>query len=268
MSKAPKTEPYNKPDILHLLEYCRIDRAAELLGCEVSDLLHLEEVSEISLYWKFDGQPAIARVMDVFPNTDERPKSSKYSLITVHFDDLGDVSEGAENQKIKLYGLWNAENRNTGGYDSLRPVRISCRACAKKEDADSFTAHLPLDWQEPPTTELYVKQDDLYRLRKAIMTGEPLQPDPDLPSNEEKKICQIEGRQVIKLTNKQCRAIMGALLLAGLSEDDLKGAPGELQDKVMNLAKHKGIKDPRIKDIYGCDIDTMAVWMERGKPYA
>lgn len=264
MSKTPEAGTQSKPGIFHLLKYCRIDRAAELLGCEVVDLLHLEEISEISLYWKFDGQPAIAKVKDVFAEKGEATKCFSDALPVVSLDDLGDISEGPENQKITLYGLWNAEHRSGSGYKALRSERVSCYGAEKTEWSGSFTARLPLDWQEPPVTELYIRKGDLYRLRDAIETGDPLQLNPDLPSYADKKISQIENQQVHRVTSKQCRALVGALLLAGLSKDDIKGSPGALQDKVQALANERGVGGRWVRDISECEPDTLVKWIERG----
>lgn len=46
------------------LEYCRIGRAARLLGCEESDLLHWGAIRAIKLWASFDGYNGLAFVID------------------------------------------------------------------------------------------------------------------------------------------------------------------------------------------------------------
>lgn len=46
------------------LEYCRIDRAAQMLGSEVEDLLHWQEVGAISLFTKLDNVEGKLFVME------------------------------------------------------------------------------------------------------------------------------------------------------------------------------------------------------------
>ncbi|MCS0292964.1 hypothetical protein [Vibrio alginolyticus] len=52
MTTNKKNEIHVKP--LLPLEYCSVDRAARLLGCEVGDILHWMEIKAVNAYFRFD----------------------------------------------------------------------------------------------------------------------------------------------------------------------------------------------------------------------
>lgn len=267
MSKAPKTEPNNKPDILHLLEYCRIDRAAELLGCEVCDLLHLEEIGSITLYWHFKYQPATIMPSDENAEADEG--------VVVHafvapVNEEGKYPNSQEDTPALISGLWRADDRLTKPLSDLWSQNSSLRnnsVCMALTPCGEQAAILPEEWQEPPESELFITRHDMQRIQEAIYSKMPLGPRDwpyDEPQHQYQSVKWMELNERRRTTDKQCRALMAAFLLAGLSEDDINGNPEKLQDKVLALAEQRGIKDPRIKAITECQLKTLTTWIARG----
>ena len=264
MSKATKTEPHNKPNILHLLEYCRIDRAADLLGCEISDLLHLQEMGEISLCWRFDEQPAITTISDIhMADTSDLDDVLSFGVHTFAYAEInGAIMDEQDKKKeisIILIGFWDAPDR--GLLDELGGMHCFGRA----ENGDHMRACLPKDWQEPPAEELYIMRSDIARLRQAIEAGESL----DTRQNNDTMATatvrqQSDHGKKSRLTNKQCAAFLLALQVAGFTEDDFNGSPTNLKDKILYKAAELGIDNARTKLFKTTRSETVGEWVTRG----
>lgn len=237
MSRHARTEAPNKPDILHLLEYCRIDRAAELLGCEVCDLLHLEEVNHLSLYWNFKSELATLTWIEL-----PSPKSVKCMgrvLIIGPHTRVGslvangflDADKRDEDLPILLCGLWNAHGRHSYDLDTgpMMCVEIS-------PDGVQMAAEMPEQWQKPSDDELYIMQADLMRLRKAITTGEPLESRDGLSNKQSEQMQQVRQQvnRRVRESIKPHRAIVEVLTATGFEPEDFRGSIPVLQAKLAN----------------------------------
>lgn len=267
MSRHAKTEAPSKPDILHLLEYCRIDRAAKLLGCKVCDLLHLEEVGHISLYWKFGSELATL----VWINLTD-PELVKYGRIIkmgphtragslvengfINAKSLIDTDEPGEALQILLFGLWNASLR----YDSCHSHEFgdSPAICdATSPEGIQITAEMPDQWEMPSDNELYIMQSDLIRLRKAITTGVPLECRDGLPDHQVKQMeltRQQTGRRV-RESVKPYRALVETIIAAGIEPEDFGGPISALQAKMAR----RGLGG----ELTSIDEKTLADWLRK-----
>lgn len=241
---------HNKPNILHLLEYCRIDRAAELLGCEMSDLLHLEEIDAIDLYWNFKFQPATTNLGPLVPMVDcqcedaeieaDSPQSI-YASAIYPVEENGETTYSADPQintntwfgvPVLLDGLWHAGDRLTPHFiQNMEPSgRFLCRAETNEGD---IIAALPPEWKEPPVEELCIMRRDLLRLSKAIYEGQPLD---GRDYNHEQHGCRshhkaTESRQILD-TRNACLALVEVLKASGFTDEDFKGSIRKLQTKI------------------------------------
>lgn len=264
MSKATKTEPHNKPNILHLLEYCRIDRAAELLGCEISDLLHLQEMGEISLYWRFDEQPALTTISDI--HMADTSALGDFLSFGVHTFAYAEINRSIMDEKDKkkeipiiLMGFWDAPDR--GLLDELGGMHCFGRA----ENGDHMRACLPKNWQEPPVEDLYIMRSDTARLRQAIETGKSLYSR----QNNDSLATETVGQQKDhcpkrRLTDKQCVTLLLALQLAGFTEDDFNSTGAKLKKKIQKKAEELGINNSRKKLFDAYAPASLEEWIRRG----
>lgn len=241
MSKAPKTESQNKPDILHLLEYCRIDRAAELLDCKVCDLLHLKKMGHISLYLDFNGQPALTSFNDILL-AGEKPTEDisiarvigKYAYFMFE-DPNGFITVEDSNKAIRvlLYGLWEYEG---GMNDAEDDPSLSLFPCmARSDDGDVVEALiLTSEWKMPPLDTLCIKQVDMMRLRKAIALGGPLEGRG--ASSSEPSSCMPRSHQIgfaqLRESPKACTALVDALKSLGFTQKDFQGSISQLKSKL------------------------------------
>lgn len=174
----------NKLNILKQLEYCRLDRAAELLGCDVSDLIHFGVTERVAIYLFLKDNPTalvyFPKITDAFPqhkdlyergrfifdfNTSMRP----FSVGIVERDDDGYiVSYESESEfKAELYGLWQlppyilADIEN----DMLPDMEdFIVRVSAITSEGDFAYADLK-EWEYLPTIhDCYLKNIDMMRL--------------------------------------------------------------------------------------------------------
>lgn len=120
------------------LEYCKLDRASQLLECEVSDLLHLAEIEAIELCIKTNGfnslllqsfdTPKLAEdfvkglheKVEIFESVIYREGLSIANSMLYHFNLANEITTGivaVANGKYayaqrNLYGMWRLINTN------------------------------------------------------------------------------------------------------------------------------------------------------------
>lgn len=272
MNKNTEAGTQNKSGILHLLEYCRIDRAAELLGCEVCDLLHLAEVAKISLHWNFKGQQAICFYSTVGPSEIE----SGLSAITMDEPDGGliqvngysyvflddDDCLGTNQQiNVRLFGLWDAGSRFNEFVNfligSVSPINCESEFAPGRH----LSALLPDGWQEPPVEELCIVKKDLGRLRDAMNHGVELDNAYATPSltGRQENVESAANRQRF-VTPNTCAAIMELLKAVGFSDKELSGSAQELQNKILT----RGLS-PTIAS--GISERTLRIWRAEAKKH-
>lgn len=264
MSKSQKAEPQNKPDILHLLKYCRIDRAAELLGCEVSDLLHLEEICAISLFWNFDNQPAITR-RSWMGRADGESISDCGDVIPVGcYSDavsaqpggiVGEIDPEAD-IPILLRGLWEAEDRLDPTVRTEGPREEPIMSFSRSVNGSTTMVAIPVQCSLPPDNELFILQDDLRQLRNAIITGRPLE-NPLYAAGEDKAQPNQLKDDTCRGSHKLCVALVDVLKALGFTADDFMGSIPQLKLKLAR--KECGAV------LTGVDNKTLIDWLTKAR---
>lgn len=137
---------------LPALEYCSLDRASRLLGCEIGDILHWAELSAFPLMIKFthkfscDARIMFSDEIDLYKSLrDIDPGDGDFHLsqlcsFSLSPDDYEDYEfQGTINPvhnmvefelECKLHGLWELFNFSVDGdvvnFTSLKPFRSKC----------------------------------------------------------------------------------------------------------------------------------------------
>lgn len=184
MTRHNNPTTQNKRNILKQLEYCKLDRAAELLGCEVSDLIHFGVTERVAIYvWLKDSPTALVsfpKITNAFPqhrelyekgdfifdlNTSMHP----FSFGEIEWDDNGNIVDFQPECEFKaeLYGLWQLPPYVVADIDNdMLPDNedIYIRVSAVTSDGDFASAVLS-EWEYRPTVhDCYLKNIDLMRL--------------------------------------------------------------------------------------------------------
>ncbi|MGL5304963.1 MAG: hypothetical protein ACRC9Y_01965 [Aeromonas veronii] len=257
MKKETQAELQNKHGILHLLKYCRIDRAANMLGCEVSDLLHLWEEEEISLYWKLDMQPA-ALVPWATESMVNDELATTVGLGSFFIDDF----QIDENMSYSSPVLYDSEGKFLGERVLLSGMWYSAIQTENKmliasTDKGPQIAFLPDQWEWPPLGEMCVMQYDISRLIEAIDTGKPLGgTDNRYPTGHGLAAIMAEKNRVFE-TKNTCSAIVQLLQALGFTAKELGKTSNGLQKKIAA----RGISEVLAS---GITERTLREWMKIG----
>lgn len=265
MNPPTTTGSLYKPSILYQLEWCRVDRAAALLECEVSDLLHLEEFFKIDLYWDFKGQPATIILGgdsfdDIYDSNDGLCFDNGAYLKPVNaglFDDIYEIysereycyEEGFGEIEVCMFGLWSAR------------ARIMCEPGQqirfRKYNVDFY---MPIQWQKPSAEEMYIMRSDLIRVSDAVAKGGRLGGCDSLPRRMDEwhqdnaSTAQTNERKP-RESAKPHRVIAEMLSAAGFTPEDFRGPIPALQAKLA----HKGLS----AELTRIDEKTLADWLRR-----
>lgn len=266
MSKDQKIEPQDRPGIIHLLEYCRIDRAAELLGCKVCDLLHLEEICKISLYWNLNGQPATTKLRwiercseeSAEDMADELPMGLHAYALPVEAGGISEETVPDRDIPIRLFGLWDAGDRHSYASRFYKSEESFMLCFGSSTAGTKMMAALPVQWDEPPSNELCIMQHDFLRLREAIDTGKPLdeQSSGDERSGHQRTATITEQYRVFE-TKNTCAAIVQLLQALGFTPEELGKTSNGLQQKITA----RGISEILAS---GITEKTLREWMKIG----
>ena len=178
------TTAQNKRNILKQLEYCRLDRAAELLDCDVSDLLHFGATERVAIYLFLKDNPtalvSFPKITDAFPQHqdlcekgrfifDHNTSMHPFGFGVIERDDDGNIVdfESEPEFKAELYGLWQLPPYIVSDIDNdMLPDMedILIRVSAVTSDGDFAYADLK-EWGFRPTAhDCYLKKIDLMRL--------------------------------------------------------------------------------------------------------
>jgi len=174
----------SKLSIIRQLEYCRLYRAAELLGCDISDLVHFGVTERLDIYILLHDQPTASvtfpKYTDAFPNHEDQLDDGRF-IFNQHTYmrpfSLGLKKPTRYDKRLHdelravLFGLWklppyiiqDIENHNLPDLDYIR-IRIS----AVTNEGDFAYADL-MDWNCPPSIDdMYIKQSDMMRVYEAL----------------------------------------------------------------------------------------------------
>lgn len=267
------------------LEYCRIDRAARLLGCEEVDILHWGATAKISLRIHADHMPigtppyngeetskkAILytgekrlEVVSVFRGGGVF-KISKYA--SASFDSLR--CEGASEELFIvgcaiLKGLWRVphqtiENIYHGTSGFTFPVyEHYCRVGSRQLDGVRTFTGLGYGCEQQDfaraRNNLIVMSDDLALLYKHIASGQPI---PDKKGQAGADIEVVASAEEIKprMTANQSKAIVELLMAHGFTDKNFNGSIEALQQKIASKKLSGTLAD--------VDKNTLTAWLRK-----
>lgn len=199
--------PYGQPDPglppLLPLEYCRPERAAELLRCQVEDLFHWAAIGAIRVYVMaqkadYDGwlptlivpsQDFDASTLRLGASFTFAPDDSELTNSTSTFQGFDGYASSA-----MLSGFWAI---NRWHFEKWEEDRSLCDGIE-----DEYTLHAHYSDEESPVTamgvsfpgvinHLWLMRDDLLRLHRHISAGTPFGVSPE---NEAKRAAEPGGK--------------------------------------------------------------------------
>jgi hypothetical protein len=217
---------------LPLPEYCTIERASRLLGCEVEDLLHWGAEGLITLMinlelWREEESVELAEMtmetgVSMCNGQPEKSASDHVSISgrTGYFISHGhDFGEG---RFAALYGFWiahpiNIEDRYLGFKETELHLIATPNSDAVIDEESMTTAIMPIGDHLQPTYWISKKQMEI------LLSGESLSPrfSWDARSQNEKSSNEppVKTKRV-NTTNKQARAIVELLRAHGFNPAD------------------------------------------------
>ncbi|MGL5290086.1 MAG: hypothetical protein ACRC9N_11525 [Aeromonas sp.] len=265
----PKNNPI-KP--LLPLEYCKLDRAARLLGCEDGDLLHWGAIGAIKLYGWLNTGSCMAAIYD------ERTEGESISNDLIVVGELAAYSQirniSSDIYFARLDGMWRIGPVSIRQIESNGATRKLVHVSASYEpdgdvnallggNLDDAKAILGTDLKDWPCSEgnpnkltagfmsgdLWIMRDDMELVNKHIQSGTPFTIRPDETKNFED--VATRHRRAIK----QSAAIVELLNHAGftsevLQENSIKQLQGRLSTISQTLAT--------------ADAKTVIAWLRDG----
>ena len=281
----------NKDTPLLPLEYCRIDRAARLLGCETEDILHWGATSKISLRILVEHRP-------LGTHSDDEDVLSRSTIIYTGYPHLEIVSafrDGGrfhisnhasmciyphrEEEEVRkdpfggylsitvadIKGIWRVPSsvieKLYHGTDGVSfPVYESYSRKGAKQDRGyrCFTAlQYNCDQQNfaQVKNHLIVMADDLALLHKHITNGEPIPVNKKQVETDSKAMSSSAETTKTRVTANQSKAIIELLTTHGFTDKDYGGGLEALQRKIAS----KGLSET----LTNIDRNTLKTWLEK-----
>lgn len=203
--------PYGQPDPglppLLPLEYCRPERAAELLRCQVEDLFHWAAIGAIRFYVMaqkadYDGWlPTLITPTGDF-DTGQLRLGASFSFSTDELQLPNNTSnfQGVDGyaSSATLSGFWALNRWHFEKWEEDGELSGSIK--------DDYTLHAYYSDDEPPVTaidvmfpeiidHLWIMRDDLVKLHSHINSGTPFGAPPE---NEAERAAEQAGRSIKK----------------------------------------------------------------------
>ncbi|MBZ9612568.1 hypothetical protein [Rheinheimera maricola] len=256
------------------LEYCKLDRAARMLSCEVEDILHWGAIGAIRLYLMVDenryaeiGDHAnfIADVEKVLVSGGGRPFQKSYR-ITPFLDAIVTKNNPTE-PEVLLAGLCQI-HRQFIEFAYNQPLDIPLNEWVCIIHGDWATQYYAL-WHNEALTpaDLYLTKDELSVLYNAINTGQTLKSkynDTDIANSiaqNNELISTIKPERNSPGRAKAVTALTELVLKLAGESDDLINNPHKLHRRINELMlEHKanecggydlGITDIAYRDLIG-----------------
>lgn len=269
------------------LEYCRIERAARLLDCEVEDIFHWGAESKIRLY--VAGESVLFNEDDIWLfdcRSPQQIEASQPSLgladvekpIRVRINELSSYARSPETDIRKTtplgtlmqgnllpIGLWqlpvNAiRARYILGVSTIEDLNLvalgSTPNLPDKDGGDAKPGFVLMKHVELPSNyDTWITKAELDTLREHILTGSRLPDLSDTPTPPE-----LTEDAKARVTATQSRMIKTLLqLIPGIDYNKLADNPHTLLKRLQELCASKGITCPVQ------DGKTLAAWLEKAK---
>ena len=272
------------------LEYCRIDRAARFLGCEVEDILHWGATSKISLRIHADHRPfgtppsdmpvtskspviftgyLLPEIQGLFRDGGKFPVSNNASLrIDPSEENVG--RGGILDERLciaEIKGIWRVPNtaieliyHGTGG--SPFPVyEPYFRKLSNQSGGDGCFTVIGYICEQHDLAQvknqLIIMADDLALLHKHIASGDPLPVNRSVFEADSKAKAIASSAKEIKpkVTANQSKAIVELLTAHGFTEEDYRGGIEALKQKIAS----KGLSGTLVN----VDKNTLTDWLRK-----
>ncbi len=253
------------------IEYCKLDRAAKLLDCEVSDILHWWKIHAIDLRFHFQGVDCEIIDSKYFNSTKNQTEKKAEENVSVRYEgpESGEWYYHILDDRTQFGGFWIVGEL---GY-SITEIKGRCQIVNRYPHIEStFYARMgsqsvkaivekeALKRVDTSVQGLYIFRADLERIHHAVVKGEPL---PNIYNNAELAgIAKQQEQQIARpprTTSTQSRMIKALLQLHPSIDNDLINSPHSLFSKFQKMCADAGIHCPVL------DGKTLAEWLERAK---
>lgn len=269
------------------LEYCRPERAAKLLNCEIEDLFHWAAIGAIKIYVN------AAKAMDEINTVGVRLPKEVPPTFVINPDKLvGEFKFGAAFNFIRvgkigsqdykssndgychfkvsrLYGFWavapfhfwdweqGGEIPDNDVYDLILLSNFEFRTSAYLPDKPDINITLEVGASFPSITDnLWLMREDLEILHQHIQTGQPFPIWNDYKEQGGmRQMLTSSGEQPRRTTGNQCRAIVELLTAHGFTNEDYQGSISVLKKKISKL----GVSGT----LTNVDKNTLQNWLQR-----
>lgn len=173
-----------KYDLPLPLEYCKLDRAARLLGCEIQDIVHWGAIGAINICYWLDN----VSVFMAFLNYAEKEKKEIIEgqlHIGYSFTPYAHVtSENPNRMNFITWGLWPLTSRCLQSIERFKPLTKNNAEFFARNQNDNIETLFSLPMSRPKENDdldslitidgLWIVKPDLEKLHHAITTGRPL----------------------------------------------------------------------------------------------
>ena len=284
----------NKPKLLPL-EYCSLDRAARLLGCEVQDLLHWGSIGAIKLCLngagsgvlldieKVDkaknGEEIADFIRTIYTDSYDLTRISLYSsfdqsLSSNYFhDDLVKMSaQDVCDVPVYFEGFWAIDpfyipdiSNILADIGYIGAIDDEIKIFSPLPDENDWIyrgiIHIPNDHHvsETKLDNIYIIRPDLERLYKVIHDGgvlDNIYNNAELARKNREQELKIQPENTPRVTTKQSDMIKALILIHPELEGLVDNANGLLAE-LEKLCARKGIKTPV------SDAKTIRDWLSR-----
>ncbi len=255
------------------LEYCRIDRAARLLKCEVLDLLHWGATNRVELNLRLERESVIssplldeetiaemivAFVVGTSPTYEAKDRTIKQTKIS--FDEFTAVDEMQVLDLVspwleaRAIGLWALASSTLCLFEQEKTAQIINAGVALSRRTQNGELMVVLaareDWT-PDVNELFIRKECLHRLSEHIASGKPLPKLQDGIITSELAQAMPKARS----TAKQSLVIAELLTAHGVKDEDFQGSIEALKQKIAS----KGLS----KTLVNVDKNTLSDWLRK-----
>lgn len=258
------------------LEYCRLDRAARMLECEIDDLIHWGAIGAIDLCLQIssikcdivDQRDSVSPDSE-FSSSDTfyvnnglacfwRDKKYKYSIqdrrtlkikdainyaVTVSPSDVDEF----EYDQARCGGFWplprgvflSLEASDDGRYQLYGSMTLCCRESDGLVFAGVFFDNEDLYLT---SSDLWITRKDIETLRDALNTDNPVLPNifnnDEISAKVREQECNVQAEVAPRTTTKQSDVIK-ALILLNPDLKELINKPSKLTDRIDQLCTGK-----------------------------
>lgn len=162
------------------LEYCRLDRAARLLGCEISDLIHWGAIGAINLCYYLHNENVFMGFLNYLTKETKTAIEGQLQIGYSITPYAHIFSEDSNRLNFIVWGMFPLTSRNIQTLEQGQPLtKINAEFFVKNDDG--VESRFSLSMSQPKenddldklitTDDIWVTKPDLVKLQNAITTG-------------------------------------------------------------------------------------------------